>query len=695
MLQPWSRSLRDFLNSVEDSSVYRFIYKKSCKQENMSMTLEVFHPDFDLLMEDELPPEAYMSREKPLPENRPAENPLLERRPFPFERLPPAIQAKIFGLVYIRRDLVHCLSRLDPFVPPSDFPADDEKNQSQLPKRFHFGTSPCQIRRARRPNDVLKPLLVCKRWFFIGVHAFYGANTFAFSSLGEFHRFCNGIGEARVERIVNVEIMWHGALMPPQNPQVSERSIGLVWFTKTRRLRTFVAHIAESPKWRRRRGHELYKRKAEDVNRSRLGQRRPNGVLFDDDNHRLSQRPNGGLFNEDGIIEIDTDEDESDDDLYEDDRSVGDQPHGNQQGGNQEPGQARLTGPQLLKRRTARQPNSRMYRSMRTVQGMDNIYQLRGMKWVRFKDRNGDEHRQSIRDWSFIKDINTVVTLPKQPEHALKSQLENLTPLTGLQDWIPAEQDMRIIKMFYNEAPTVDLVGGSDTSGSVGGPSDGSDGGSDGDSSSDGDIHPCDPHHGDGDNSSGGDDHPNNGDGMDVDARSSRSSSNDLFVRSGSGSPGPRSAPMDGMELDPDYPNGPSGNGDGGMLNEADSISGLFVSSRSGSAPPSEPIIIDLTGEVTDDEEEGVSPPSEWSEQVKSESEPDQALGGQTSEMSLNDDPDPDPAQDSESDRGFDREESPPDSDDESDIENYSVSSSSSKRPSDGGGGPSKRPRFN
>ncbi|KAI2771688.1 hypothetical protein F4815DRAFT_488792 [Daldinia loculata] len=114
---------------------------------------------------------------------------------------------------------------------------------------------------------MLKPLLVCKRWYFIGVHAFYGANTFAFSSLGEWHRFCNGIGTARVQRLVNVEhgantfafsslgewhrfcngigtarvqrlvnveLMWHGALMPKHETRISQRTLGLKCLVPTK-----------------------------------------------------------------------------------------------------------------------------------------------------------------------------------------------------------------------------------------------------------------------------------------------------------------------------------------------------------------------------------------------------------------------------------------------------------------------------
>lgn len=633
------------------------------------MTFDSFHPDFNLLMENPSPAQKYMSRERKRLQNRRDEDlsPLSERPPFPFERLPPELQAKIFRLVFVRAGPIHCLSRLDPFVPPQDFPANDELNRSQLPTRFHVGSSPCQIRRAHRPNDILKPLLVCKRWLYIGVHAFYGANTFALSSLGEFERFFNGIGKARAERVAHLTLMWHGAIMAAQNPQVSQRTQGLAWLTKTRRLVTLEVFISECSKSRTRRRHEFRKRK---VQNNKVPQ--------------LNQRPSGGLFDEDDILEDSSDEN-SDEDLYEDE-SDGDQPRRHQRGRNQVPDQgreARLTAPELLTRRTIRQPDFRMFRSMYTVQGMDYIRQLRGMKWVRFMERYGDEHGQAIRNWAFTEEINRLAFMPKGPKLALKSELENLTPLTGLEDWRPTEQDIHIIKMFYEETATVDLVGGSDTSASVGGSS----GGSDGDSSG-GDDHPPGPNNG-------------NGDRMDVHTSSSSSSGDRLFVREGSGSPGgpPSDPPGSSHGGSPaNFPGGPSGTDDLGDHNSLDGDGGAPASGPSTIISGDRTIIevIDLT--QSDDEEEGlfVSPDNSSAslEKVKSEADAsERALSNRIGEMSMGDNPD------SDSDRGFEREESPPDSDDESDIDMDTDSnpSSSSKRPGEGSGdsGPSKRLRTN
>ncbi|KAI1387702.1 uncharacterized protein F4822DRAFT_430449 [Hypoxylon trugodes] len=409
---PWSQMLRVYYHGEvdeDDEDWYDSIYRESCKQENMSQTLNVFHPDFSL--QNEVLGEAaradLLAQDDHLPQ---APQLLVEHHPFAFEMLPADIQVKIFGKVFVRRELIHCLSRLDPANPPLTFPDEDDQHRSQLPTRFHFGSSPCQIIRARKPNHVLSALLVCRRWLYIGTHAFYGGNTFAFSSLGEWHRFCNGIGPARVERLANVELMWHGALMPKHPTQISRRTLGLSWLAKTRRLRTLTVHVAERVGGRARRKYE---------------NKRANRVEEDGESDR-------GSF---------------------DGESVGDLPS-----------DRNFQAYKLMYERTKMQPNYRGYRSMRTIQGIDYVYQLRGMNWVRFKERNGLEHRQIIRDWSFIKDINTLVALPKQVPDALKSEIENLTPLSGLAQWIPSNKDVQMAKAFYDEDPNADPIAGSETS---------------------------------------------------------------------------------------------------------------------------------------------------------------------------------------------------------------------------------------
>ncbi|KAL2019387.1 hypothetical protein VTK56DRAFT_9678 [Thermocarpiscus australiensis] len=112
--------------------------------------------------------------------------------PFPFEKLPGKIQAEILKLILHKEGhVIHCLSRLDPFVPPASFSSEEELGdyRSGLTKRFFWGKRECNITHdGFDPNEVVSLLSVSKRMFFLGVHIFYGSNTFAFSSLGEFGR---------------------------------------------------------------------------------------------------------------------------------------------------------------------------------------------------------------------------------------------------------------------------------------------------------------------------------------------------------------------------------------------------------------------------------------------------------------------------------------------------------------------------
>ncbi|KAI1410501.1 hypothetical protein F5Y13DRAFT_202295 [Hypoxylon sp. FL1857] len=714
----------------QTSVSYEEVYRTCCKQENMAQKLTVFHPDFHLQNEivkarhrrnaaeiDYLNSRLFLNIILPSRFFRlqPVSLHLLEWRPFPFERLPLEIQVKIFNRVFVKRSLIHCLSRLDPSNPPEDFPEEDEDGCSQLPARFHFGTSPCQILLAKRPNDVLKALLVCKRWYFIGVHAFYGANTFAFSSLGEWHRFCNGIGRARVERLVNVELMWHGALMPRHGSRISRRSLGLAWFTKMRRLRTLVVHIQECPKDRMRRKYEKPRKRRLNPNAYEdQSDGEPSDVEELNDKGFESYWARHGAHHGNG--------DGSDDDEYPFKAS-----------------NVKFDPFKTMMQRTAKQPQFRRYRSMRTVQGMDYIYQLRGMKWVRFKERDGTQHRQEIRDWSFLKDINTVVTIPKQRQLALESELENLQPLAGLEDWIPSDQDIQIIKTFYDESPILGgMVYGSETSESSN--EDMSNDDTSGDSDSDDDRNrkaqprqipnrqnrPRNDDHSDSDSNAGSDvDTEPNSDNDDGDWPSSQQPhdlspqqrdddttrmdiddddrSSNLFVSSGSGSAGD---PLERMGAGQDDANGAanarmlggSGQSNNPLLRQLSDLAGAESSNR---------IIIDLTGDDDEDDD------TESSLFVQSRP-PTPSVKTEPSDMAIDltmpdnkdgeENADPD---DDFDDTRFIDEETPPGSDDESDSDLYpslrnsaGVHSFSSKRSSnasiesdDSDGPPAKRPR--
>ena len=132
---------------------------------------------------------------------------------------------------------------------------------------------------------------------------------------------------------------------------------------------------------------------------------------------------------------------------------------------------------QVTLKRTSAHPNFRGNRSMRTCHGMDYIYQLRGMRWIRFFEVSGGT-RQPIRDWSFTDDINSVVTMAKGEGFARESELTNIPlPKAGLRGYRPSDQDKEIVSSFYNANAIPSHCGGSDTSVADDGSFDGSDSG--------------------------------------------------------------------------------------------------------------------------------------------------------------------------------------------------------------------------
>lgn len=324
-------------------------------------------------------------------------------QPFHFDKLPISIQQRIFETIYVKPGVVHCLSRMDKWNEPiseEHFPLPSSGN-SGFPHRFVFGEEMCSMIRARKPNTVLRTFLVSRRWLYLGIHAFYGLNTFAFSSLGEFGRFFNGIGEARAERVAHIELLWHGSIMPRHETRTNQRTLPLIWLTRMKRLITVTIFIEEFAERRIRRKYEFPKIKGK---------------------YDLS-----GRF-----------KDWTDDDIYT------------------------TNAPQSLLKRTATQPNWRGNRSMRTTHGMDFLYQLRGMKWVRFYEV--DNRRRCIRDWSFFDDINSVVTMPKDRIYTLESDLRNLTKSTGLLYYQPSDEDQDLVSRFYAPDALPSIFSGSETS---------------------------------------------------------------------------------------------------------------------------------------------------------------------------------------------------------------------------------------
>ncbi|KAL2879160.1 hypothetical protein SGCOL_005583 [Colletotrichum sp. CLE4] len=276
---------------------YNQIYKLCCKEENMSTKTDNVHPnlrlrgptnqelqayalegldDNSVSQDDESedsrdgPEELFVQDDEHPEEVQGSEGEQTQADPylkdFPFDRLPAKVQANILKLVFVEENkLIHCISRLDSFMPPEQ-PTQTDTKRSGLPHRFHVSGTSCNITYSMKPNTRLALLTVSKRWYYLGVHAFYGLNTFAFSSLGEFGRFCTGIGDARRERIQHVELLWLGNQHLTHRPvkegtegglkYVSKRTWDVSWLCQLPRLRTLIVHVDESgPQYTARR-HE-------------------------------------------------------------------------------------------------------------------------------------------------------------------------------------------------------------------------------------------------------------------------------------------------------------------------------------------------------------------------------------------------------------------------------------------------------
>ncbi|KAI3399019.1 hypothetical protein diail_8046 [Diaporthe ilicicola] len=120
---------------------------------------------------------------------------------------------------------------------------------------------------------------------------------------------------------------------------------------------------------------------------------------------------------------------------------------------------------QYMKRKTAGQPNYRMTRSLRNCRGMDNIYQLRGLHWVRWLDLDkecadptADRSLLTIRDKSFAIDVERVTTQKKVPLRLENSRLEALDRLwpNRPSSWTPSREHFDVIRHIYTNTTGYD-----------------------------------------------------------------------------------------------------------------------------------------------------------------------------------------------------------------------------------------------
>jgi len=171
-----------------DFGTYEKVYKLACRESNTAPHPQRVHPDLVLVSHQEadiIPPSRYLTSQAhytgavPLPLN---------------------IIARVLRFaLYFSGEVVHVLTRLDSQEEP---PVQQRARQYSRLHRFHVGSSPVSLTHtAVEPNVLLAPLKASRFCHFIGCNIFYGMNTFAFSSLGEFGFFCNGIVRSPIPRV--------------------------------------------------------------------------------------------------------------------------------------------------------------------------------------------------------------------------------------------------------------------------------------------------------------------------------------------------------------------------------------------------------------------------------------------------------------------------------------------------------------
>lgn len=170
------------------------VHKQSCLEGNMATHPELVHPHLRLREPDE----SEVPTDDSLIDGVEGEGPAVTRdddgdqrmgessqvtsqKIFKWKALPPNIKLKILKMLLVfPKEVVHAISRLDPYCPPSE-PEEVERDAHGRPKllhRFHIGRSKVSLTSATKPQDLLKPLLI-SRWFaYVGVHLFYGLNAF-------------------------------------------------------------------------------------------------------------------------------------------------------------------------------------------------------------------------------------------------------------------------------------------------------------------------------------------------------------------------------------------------------------------------------------------------------------------------------------------------------------------------------------
>ncbi|KAK7428340.1 hypothetical protein QQZ08_005097 [Neonectria magnoliae] len=319
-------------------------YKLTCRETNMSSHPNVTHPDLRFRSATDAEEANGMGVGF-------IRNPEEYQRQgiFPFEQLDFSLQLKILRLVLVHDgEMVHAISRLDPYHEPSQVPRNCAGKISLL-HRFHVGTSRISVTFATDPQAMLAPLS---------------------------GRFAAGIKQ-RLQRIQDIEILWTGSQQLTYQPNIrgkfrSRRTVPLTWLGEASRLKTLIVHVQESSPSYIRRKHE------------------PRGII------------------------------------------------------------------RYMRDKTEQQPNFRLFRSLRTLQGLDYINMLRGMETVSFFDYDKwieNKVKAPVRDFTFVMDVNNAVRRPKSDRDLKRSKFRNLALL--IPDYRPrAEDRLALEKAIERKVPS-------------------------------------------------------------------------------------------------------------------------------------------------------------------------------------------------------------------------------------------------